>query len=140
MQYFYSVAVPNRVLQNRCVGQVQKFDRAESAVPEGAFAGVPRQRHASVESGIECLRKTNFFEARAVHKKANSCISSLCVFERSTFLSRWQLSQACDPRNFEQYANKEKAKHGEGHMPIQCLRQMWVPDQSEAPSFAGRCQ
>ena len=27
--------------------------------------------------------------------KVNSCISSICVLERSTFLSRWQLSQAC---------------------------------------------
>ena len=29
--------------------------------------------------------------------KVNSCISSICVLERSTFLSRWQLSQACAP-------------------------------------------
>ena len=41
--------------------------------------------------------------------KVNSCISSICVFERSTFLSRWQLSQACAPMTLKLCGNASVA-------------------------------
>ena len=54
-----------------------------------------RTVHEGLDSnGVESQQETDFFEAHAVHK---GLFVSICVLERSTFLSRWQLSQACAP-------------------------------------------